>query len=234
MRQSVKRLPGIFIRYMFRRSNPIELGRLDRTDPLSEFGFERGKPIDRFYIEAFMLQNMNDIQGRVLEISDDRYTKAFGGAKVKQSDILHAGEDNPKATIISDLSKADNIPSDSFNCIIFTQTLQYIYDLRSTIGNLHRILKPGGVLLATFPGISQISRYDNEIWGDYWRFTTRSAQRLFEEEFLPENIEVKSHGNVLVATSFLYGLSTEDLNVKQLNYNDPYIQMVITARAVKV
>jgi SAM-dependent methyltransferase len=219
---------------MTRRTSPIELGRLDRIEPITnDFAFERGIPIDRYYIDDFLLQNVNNIQGRVLEVADNTYTIRFGGTRVKQSDILHVTEGNPNATIIADLTKADNIPSNSFDCIILTQTIQFIYDIRSAIKHLHRILKPNGVLLATMSGISQISRYDMDHWGDYWRFTTLSIQRLFEEEFFPENIEVKAHGNVLVASAFLYGLAAEDLTSEQLNYNDPDYQTVITVKAVK-
>jgi SAM-dependent methyltransferase len=224
----------MLIRPLVRRSGPIELGKLDRTEPIStNFGFERGKAIDRYYIDAFLLQNANDIKGRVLEVSDDGYTKKFGGKKVKQSDVLHAVEGNSKATIVSDLTTAHNIASDSFDCIILTQTLQFIYDFRAAARQLHRILKPEGVLLLTISGISQISSYDMNQWGEYWRFTTVSAQRLFGEEFLPENIEVKSYGNVLAATAFLYGIAVEDLKAEQLDYHDPGYQMVITVRAVK-
>ncbi len=222
------------VKSLVNRPVSVELGKLDRIEPVSNmFGFDRGRPIDRYYIENFLMQNKYDIQGRVLEIGDNTYTKKFGGNKVKQSDILHAVEGNSKATIVSDLAAAHNIHSSSFDCIILTQTLQSIYDTRSAIGHLHRILKPGGVLLATVPGICQISRYDMDRWGDYWRFTTLSVQRLFEDEFLPENIEVRAHGNVLVATAFLQGLAVEDLKPEQLDYHDPDYQILITMRAVK-
>ncbi|AAM31799.1 putative methyltransferase [Methanosarcina mazei Go1] len=222
------------VKPLTRRSRPIELGRLNCTEPVSSnFGFERGRPIDRYYINIFLSQNTNDVRGRVLEISDNGYTKRLGGKKVKQSDVLHAVEGNPKATIVSDITKADNIPSDSFDCIILTQTLQFIYDTKSAVRHLHRILKPNGVLLATMSGISQISRYDMDHWGEYWRFTTASAKQLFEEEFLPENIEVKAYGNVLSSTAFLYGLAVEDLKTEQLDYHDPNYQMLVTVRAVK-
>ena len=152
---------------------------------------------------------------------------------VVRSDVLHIWDNNPKATIVADLTHADHIPSDSFNCIIFTQALLFIYDVRTALKTLYRILKPGGVLLATFPGISQISRYDMERWGDYWRFTTLSAKRLFEEVFLPENVEVQAYGNVLTATAFLHGLAAEELKQEELDYHDPDYEVLITVRSVK-
>ncbi|MGB5633793.1 MAG: methyltransferase domain-containing protein [Waterburya sp.] len=159
----------------------------------------------------------------------------FGGDRITQSDILHApmGNIDPSVSIVADLTRAENIPSNSFDCIILTQTLQFIYDMRSAIETVSRILKPGGVLLLTVPGISQISREDMDLWGEYWRFTQLSAQRLFEEVFPPEEIEVKSYGNVLTATAFLYGLATKELQPSELDFHDPNYEVIITVKAVK-
>ena len=212
----------------------VRLGSLRRLQPISNvFGLDRGLCIDRYYIERFLSAHASDIQGRVLEIGDDTYTRKFGGNPVTKSDVLHAVEGNPKATIVADLTCANHVPSNIFDCIIFTQTLQFIYDVQAAVRTLYRILKPGGVLLATFPGISQISRYDMDRWGDYWRFTTLSAKRLFEEVFPPENVEVQAYGNVLTAIAFLHGLASEELRRKELDYHDADYEVLITVRAVK-
>lgn len=212
----------------------VRFGSLRRLQPISRaFGFDRGLCIDRYYIENFLGEYTEDIRGHVLEIGDDTYTRRFGGDRVARSDVLHVQEGNPKATIVADLTCADSIPSDTFDCIVFTQTLQCIYDVRAAIRHLHRILKPGGVLLATFPGISQISRYDMDRWGDYWRFTTLSARRLFEEVFPPGSVTVRAYGNVLAAVAFLHGLSAEELRREELDYHDPDYELIITVRAVK-
>ena len=203
--------------------------------PLSRaFGFERGRPVDRYYIENFLEEWSGDIHGKVLEVGDNRYTLQYGGDRVSRSDVINLTPDNPHATIVADLTQADPaISSNTFDCFIFTQTLQFIYDLRPAIQSIHRILKPGGVLLASFPVISQICRYDMDRWGDYWRFTSASIRRLLEEEFSPEGVLVSAHGNVLAAMCFMHGLAAEDLKPEELDFRDPDDQIVITARAVK-
>lgn len=211
----------------------VRFGDLRRTRPISrEFGYDRGQPIDRYYIENFLARWAGDIRGRVLEIKDDSYTRKFGGNRVTVSDVLDMAESNQRATVIADLTRAYHVPSDAFDCVIFTQTLQLVYDMRQAIRTLHRILKPGGILLATFPGISQISY---EECGDYWcwAFTQLSIRRLFEEVFPPTNLTVEAHGNVLVAISFLHGLATEELHQKELDYRDPDYEVVVTLRVVK-
>lgn len=209
-------------------------GSLRRVTPVSRvFGLDRGQGIDRYYIENFLARHATDIRGQVLEVANNTYTIRFGGGRVTKSDVLHVQEGNPKATIVADLSAGNHIPSDVFDCIILTQTLSFIFDTRAAIRTLYRILKQRGVLLATLPGICQISRYDLERWGDYWRFTTLSARRLFEEVFSSDKIVVEAHGNVLVANAFLHGLAVEELRSDELDYKDDDYQLVITVRATK-
>jgi SAM-dependent methyltransferase len=222
------------IRIHWTRVDKVRFGSLRSLKPISRvFGRDRGQCIDRYYIENFLARHANDIRGHVLEIGDNAYTRRFGGEQVHRSDVLSLSDENSKATLIADLTHADHIPSDSFDCVIFTQTLQFIYDVKAALRTLYRILKPSGVLLATFPGISQISRYDMDRWGEYWRFTTLSAHRLFEEVFPPKDVKVEAHGNVLAAIAFLHGLAAEDLAENELVHCDRDYEIVITVRAVK-
>lgn len=212
----------------------VWFGQLRRIKPFTEdYGNTRGLEIDRYYIEKFLSENASDIHGHVLEIKHSVYTQKFGQDRVAKSDILHKVAGNPDATIIADLTSAGHIPSDTFNTIIFTQTLQFIYDIRAAIATLYRILKPGGVLLATMSGMAQISREDFTKWGEYWRFTSLSARYLFEEAFPKDNVTVSCYGNVLSAIAFLEGLAAEDLKQKELEYSDENYELIIAVRAVK-
>jgi SAM-dependent methyltransferase len=213
----------------------VRFGNLRRLRPISRdgFGWDRGLPVDRYYIEQFLARHAEQIRGRVLEVADNAYTRRFGGARVVQSDILHVRPDNRKATLVGDLADADHIPSDAFDCIILTQTLQYIPEVRAAVMTLQRILRPGGILLVTIPGISQISRSDMEQWGEYWRFTALSARWLFETAFPAANVVVEAHGSVLAAIAFLHGLAAEELRPQELAWHDPDYEVLITVRAVK-
>jgi SAM-dependent methyltransferase len=198
-------------------------------EPVSRlFGFDRGTPIDRYYIERFLHAHSRSIRGCVLEIGDATYTKKFGG-DVRQSDVLHAVAGNQMATIVGNLETGEGIPTDAFDCIILTQVLPFVFDVRSAIANCHRALRAGGIVLATVPGISQISRYDMDRWGDFWRFTNLSARRLFKEHF--ETVDVQSFGNVAVATAFLQGLALHEIPAADLEHDDPDYPVIITIRA---
>ncbi len=222
--------------HTYRHSPPLGMtrwGDLRCLKPISSrWGLDRGQPIDRYYIENFMACQSQDIHGRVLAIGDHFYTRKYGGDRVTQSDVLHVEEGNPDATIFGDLTDAPQIPSDSFDCFILTQTLQLIYEVRLALKTAYRVLKPGGVLLVTIPGISPVNDHEwNKCW--CWSFTTLSAQRLFEELFPAENIEIETFGNVLAATAFLQGLATQEVRTDELDYCDPGYPVTITIRAVK-
>jgi SAM-dependent methyltransferase len=196
------------------------------------WGYDRGSPVDRRYIESFLARHAADVRGRVLEIGDATYTRRFGAGRVEEVDVLDVSADNPAATIVADLARADHLPPDRFDCIIFTQTLHLIFDHAAAIRTLQRILKPEGVILATFPGISPISlRELPGLWN--WNFTSNSATRIFESAFPGGDVRVESLGNALTASAFLYGLAAEDLEPAEFNLHDPEIEMLVAVRAVK-
>lgn len=216
------------------RVGTVDWGDLRRTDPISRvFGLDRGTPIDRHYIEAFLSANSRAIRGRVLEIGDRTYTERFGGSAVEVSDVLHVTGESPVATIVADLTDAPEIADDTFDCILLTQTLQFTYRMESTVSELHRILAPGGTVLCTVPGISQISRYDMDRWGDYWRLTDLSARTLFETVFPAERVTVRTYGNVLAATAFLHGLAESELTAEEIDAHDDDYQIIVAIAATK-
>jgi hypothetical protein len=208
---------------------------LRSTKPVSKvFGLDRGTPIDRYYIETFLEKNISFIKGKVLEIAESTYSKKFNGG-VTAFEVLHVDDSNKKATIIGDLTKKDTLPANEIDCFICTQTLNFIYNFREAIAGIHHLLKPGGgTALITLGGISQISRYDMNRWGDYWRFTTLSAQKIFSDVFGEENVKVDFYGNVLSSVSFLEGLAVHELTDEELNFKDEDYQMLITIVAKKV
>lgn len=232
-------LPGDFRRRLGRAAvwppvGRVRFGHLRRLKPISEeWGFDRGTPIDRFYIEDFLERHAADISGDVLEIDAPTYTKKFGGDRVRRSEVLHVEDGRPGITMVGDFSRPDEFQPHQFDCVILTQTLQVIYDVQAAVHTVHRILKPGGVVLATFPGISKISRADADRWGYHWSFTSLSARRMFSTVFGPENVELDAVGNVLVASAFLYGLAAEDLAGEELAHRDPDFELLIRLRAIR-
>ena len=213
------------------RVGTLDLGDLRTTTPVSPgFGFERGTPVDRHYIDRFLARHAADVRGRVLEIGEDRYTRRFGGDRVKRVDVLHVEEGNPQATIVGDLADAPQIPDGTYDCVICTQTLLLVWDVAAAVATLRRILTPGGVALVTVPGITRVCRGEADAWGDYWRFTAQSARRLFDEAF-GGGAEVETFGSVLTATAQLHGIVAEELDEAELDAHDPDFEVLIGVRA---
>lgn len=214
---------------------PIRFGSLRRVTPVTRsFGLDRGRPIDRYYIDRFLARHSRDIKGRVLEAGGlVSYTKRFGGDQVTQADVLYPKEGFADATVVGDLATGVGIPRAAYDSIVLTQVYQFIYDVGNAVHHTYEALKPGGVLLATVPGISQICRYDMEQWGDFWRFTDACVRRLFADVFGQDNVQVETHGNVLVTCGFLHGLAVEDFRREELDYDDPDYPLSIAVRAVK-
>lgn len=201
--------------------------------PVSDvFGIDRGTPIDRFFIEKFLEENKSHIKGKVLEIAESTYSKSFG-SDIESFEILHSVKDTPNATIIGDLSNPEALPANRVDCFICTQTYNFIYDFRSAVKGSWQLLKPGGVLLATVAGITQISSYDRDRWGDYWRFTTQSAQKTFDDVFGENNVIIDYYGNCYAATNFLRGLSVEEVKKETLLMKVPEYPVIITIIAKK-
>jgi peptidoglycan/xylan/chitin deacetylase (PgdA/CDA1 family)/glycosyltransferase involved in cell wall biosynthesis/SAM-dependent methyltransferase len=213
----------------------IDWGDFDHPEPLSTFwGIERGAPIDRYYINKFLDKNRMDIHGHVIEIKDGGYTYRYGDNRVETCDVLDINSANKSATIIADLSRADCIPPDMFDCFILTQTIHIIYDVKRALAHAYRILKPGGILLCTLPSTCRVNCEDGGLdAGDYWRFTEASVRRIFAEIFPPEAFEVSVKGNVKACVAFLEGLAAEEVAPGMLDHTDPWHPLLFCVRGVK-
>lgn len=208
----------------------VDFGDFRRLAPISNnFGADRGTPVDRYYVESFLAKNSDRVLGRVLEADNNLYTQRFGGTRVKQSDVLSVETDNPRATIVGDLTYAATLPTAAFDCIVLTQTLQFIFDVRSALETLYQALKPGGVLLLTVPGLTKM----HDRWPWYWTFTSAALHRLLGDRFGDDAIVVEAFGNIFSASAFLYGIATEELAPSELSAQDSSFPVIVAARAIK-
>jgi len=210
----------------------IKLKNILSQEPVSsQFGCDRGTPLDRYYIEKFLRNNSQDIKGDVVEIAEDTYSKKFG--KNIRSKILHV-ESNTQADLKGDLCNTATLPDNYADCFICTQTFNFIYNFQDAIKGSRYMLKPGGTLLATVACMAPISKYDADRWGDYWRFTPQSCKKIFGDAFGENNIQITPYGNSAVAALFMKGYAIEDLPKSvNLDHEDELFPVVIGIKAVK-
>ena len=133
------------------RLHPIRRTSLRRLEPISDvYGMDRGLPIDRSYIEAFLIENKSSITGFVLEMGFPQYTRGIGQDRVQTSFVLDIDPSNIQANIIADLDQANSLPEAKFDCFILTQTLQYVRNPLVALDNAQRSLKVGGTCSSLF------------------------------------------------------------------------------------
>jgi SAM-dependent methyltransferase len=211
------------------RLNRPRWGNLRRLEPFSAYyGFDRGTPVDRFYLERFLAEYARDIRGAVLEVGHPRYARAFEDAAAERVEIVDIDAANTEATIVADLSEAGSLPAGRFDCFILTQTLQLVSDPEAALQNAWQGLASGGVLLLSVPGIT---RADPEhVVADRWRFTAPGLDTLIARTCVDGNREVAGYGNLTSAVAFLMGLAAQELEEHELTASDPHFPVVVCAR----
>jgi SAM-dependent methyltransferase len=200
-----------------------------RVTPFSaSFGFERGTPVDRYYVDGFFLTNRGDIKGKVLEIQATSYSERFGVGVTE----MHSLDINPrfKPTFCCDLAQSQSvIPSNAYDCFLIPNTLAHIADLEPALQNAYRVLAPGGVILASCPGFVPLIP-DGD---DRWRMSAGGWHYVFERACPNSNLTVESKGNCLAAAAAMYGLSLEELTTDELDYNDRRNPVLVTVACRK-
>ena len=228
MKSSLKVLFKYILRFF------IKVDLKDNFFISNDFGFSRGNPIDRYYIENFLKKNQNDFVGESLEFGTDFYLKKFNRG-ITSFNIFTSLKDKSKNKnlIKGDLSIVKNQPEEKYDLIVCTNVLNFIYDINLAIKGLHKMLKKNGVCLVTIASFStHVSRYDMDRWGDYWRLSEKSAYKAFKKNnFIID--ECKSFGNVKLAIAQMNGLCVDDIDSDILKINDNDYQMLITLRVKK-
>jgi SAM-dependent methyltransferase len=201
-------------------------GNLRRLSPLSDsFGFDRGTPIDRFYLERFLAAESSAITGRVLEVQVPSYTKRFG-RDVVVSETVDI-EDRFHPTFVCDLAKAEGVIADAaYDCVLLPNTLQHLRDLDPALNNAVRVLKPGGTLLASAAGLLRLTQADQ----DFWRLSPEGWRIVASRVWRDCEVDVRGWGNCLAAVAALYGLALEELSQAELEFHDERFPVLTTIR----
>lgn len=200
------------------------------TEPISrQFGTERGTPVDRYYIERFLEEHKQMVTGDVLEIEDSTYSFRYGEERLQQAIVMDVGKEGEDISFRGNLETGEGIRDEIADCFILTQTLMYIFDLRSAVHHIARLLKRGGTMLVTCSGISQNSKRCMDEYGCCFNFNKDALRRLFEQESDMEVLEVGSYGNVKTVSAHLNGLCCEDLAEDDFTPNDKYYPLIVYA-----
>ncbi|HEX6239215.1 MAG TPA: hypothetical protein VFZ68_18595 [Acidimicrobiales bacterium] len=200
-------------------------------EPLSDHhGLDRGTPLDRRYIEAFLSERKGLIRGSVLEVDDDTYTAKLGGDRVSTRTVVDIDRSNPQATMIADLEQPGSLPLEAYDCIILTQTLHLLRQPGLCLENCHHALRHSGALLVTAPAVSRVSPTYPD--ADYWRFTPAGLAELFSRHW-DGHFTVHARGNLRSCLGFLLGEVVEDVPSVVLDLDDPRFPLNVAVEAHK-
>jgi hypothetical protein len=199
-------------------------GNLRRTAPFSsKFGFERGTPIDRYYLHEFLSRHRGVISGDVLEVQTASYTMRFGQSVTRADTFDIAPEFKP--TYRCDISHCEEIiPSRAYDCLLLPNALPHFRELDLALGNLARIVRPGGAILASAAGLLPLT---GDV-PDYWRFSPAGWREKLSAAWPGATIEIAGHGNCLSAIGAQLGLALEELTEAELDVHDPRFPLLTT------
>ena len=223
----IKKLLGpkrtTWARTVTRRLGRPSWGNLRRVTPISPtYGFERGTPIDRYYVHRFFTARRHLVTGRALEIQTTDHIRRYGSA-IDAADSLDI---NPAfhPTYCCDLADASIVPSGIYDCFVLPNTLCFLRDLEGALREALRIVRGGGAILATVPVFVPLTPDVK----DYWHLSADGWRIIFDRVWAGCETVVEAHGNCLAAAAAMYGLAAEELNDEELDVVDPRYPVLVT------
>jgi len=201
-------------------------GNLRRLRPFSEsYGFERGTPVDRYYLHRFLEQHRHLITGRVLEIEDPGHTRQYGHDLTATDSVNIVAGTYAHLTYLVDLAQSEGvIPDDSYDCFLLPNTLCVRRDIEACLRHALRVVKPGGVILASTGTFVPLTGTGD----DYWRLSAEGWRELAARTWPGCDVSIEGHGNCLAAVAAMLGLAWEELDAKELEYHDPKFPVLVT------
>ncbi len=220
-----------FLRSSYRKTYPLinAVTQMGLAPISRQFGTERGTPVDRYYIEKFLKEHKHLVKGEVLEIEDNIYSIKYGEERLTRSIVMDVENSGGVIAFKGNLETGDGIRDEVADCFILTQTLMYLFDLKSAVHNIGRLLKRDGTVLVTCSGISQNSRRCMENYGCCFNFNVDGLRKIFLLEPDLEVVEAGSYGNVKTVMAHIGGLCREDLDVGDFLENDKYYPLIVYA-----
>lgn len=200
-------------------------GNLRRVRPFSDnFGFERGTPLDRYYLHGFLDRHRSLITGRVLEIQNSDYTRRFGQTVHAAHSIDIIPTFNP--TYVCDLAQSGHvIPDATYDCFLLPNTLCVLRDIEGCLRHALRVIRPGGVILATTAALVPLTGDAP----DYWHLSAAGWREVAGRAWgRAGDFHIEAHGNCLAAVAAMLGLAHEELDPSELDVNDPRFPVLVT------
>lgn len=211
--------------------------QLRRLEPLAG-GRQRGEPIIRHYWERFLDAHREDLRGRCLEIGATQTLRRYAGAAMSHAEAMDLAPRDGVA-VVADLSRADAVPADTYDCFVVPFTMHLIYDVEAALHHAVRILKPGGVLLVNFPCVDYYFARGLDMGTGrplfvFWWFTPIQVENLLRRVGLTsESFELSAYGNLFARVAYQMNLPADELTRAERDHQDAGHPLILCARIVK-
>ena len=116
--------------------------------------------------------------GRLIDLGcgDMPFQDLLAG-QIESYDSLDFFPRNDRVTYVGDIQHMDMIPSNTYDTAVCLEVLEHIADPFMAMREIHRILKVGGVLIASVPHLSRLHDEPH----DYYRYTQHGLRYLLEQ-----------------------------------------------------
>ena len=202
-------------------------------------GQSHGTSVIRYYWHQFLEEHRADIRGYGLEIGSTETIKKYGGEALTRADALDLTAHSPEVRVVANLSRADHVPDNTYDCFVNQFTTAVIYDIEAALYHAIRLLKPEGVLLINFWCVDFYFHRGLDMGTGaplymHWWFTPIQVENLLRSLALTgADYQLEIYGNLLTRMAFLMNLPAKELTPHELDYKDAGQPLLICARVVK-
>lgn len=196
----------------------IEYSDFKRYAPLChDYGYSRGTPIDRYYLEQFIREIRSYVVGYTLEIGGSRenqYLYGFTNAMSYKTMDMHQ---KPEVDITGDIHDPNSLGSNSFDSIILFNVLEHCEKPWIVVENIYNWLTKRGSVFCMVPNSQRIHRDPK----DYWRILPDGMRSLFAKFPIKQ---LYLYGNPITTIATMMGVAAEELSSEELNsFNSEYL-----------
>jgi hypothetical protein len=189
----------------------VDWGDLRRPQPMcASFGFQRGTPIDRYYLQKFVAKIRHRIAGKVVEIGGNpQGPRAYGLSHVVEYvnvDLLPG----PGVHLVGDVHDPSLLAQQSVGSIVIFNVLEHCVQPATVVDNMYRWLRPGGRVFCMVPNAQRI----HECPADYWRMLPNALRWMFRAF---SRQEVQQYGTLASLIASYMGISAEELSHHELD-----------------
>ena len=209
-----------------------------RMQPFNQ-GADNGLPVIRYYWAEFLDQHRGDVQGLALEVGGTGTILEYGDDRLIRADALVLSAHSPNVRVVADLSRADHVPSDGYDCFLIQFSTAVIYDIEAALYHAVRVLKPGGVLLINFwcldfylhRGLDMGT--GEPLYMYHWATPIQVQNWLRSLDLNDDDFSITIYGNLLTRMAFLMNAPAQEFTQAELSHQDPGQPLLICARIVK-